>query len=98
MLDKAKSIIHYPMNQVTKMSDRLLKAGTSNILTKELGGSLRGTVANVLDIMVSEFELQSRHYIHFRRNTLREGMNYGLNSTITRMSLALNNPQRLICH
>ena len=53
--------------------------------------------------VVSEFELQPRHYIHFRTNTLGKGMNphilqaIMLNSTTT-MVLALNNPQRLICH
>ena len=35
-------------------------------------GSSRGVVANMRDgnIVVSEFELQSRSYIHFRTNTL----------------------------
>ena len=53
--------------------------------------SLRGVVANILDcdIVVSEFELKSRYYVHFRFDTFRKGMNpiycfsYGLNSTIT---------------
>ena len=37
----------------------------------------RGVVANVLDcdILVSEFELQLHHNIHFRTNTLEKGMN-----------------------
>ena len=38
------------------------------------------------EIVVSEFELQSRYYVHFRVNTLGKGMNpvnYGLNGTIT---------------
>ena len=41
------------------------------------GGSPRDVVANVLDsdIVVSEFELQSRHYIHFRTYTHAKGMN-----------------------
>ena len=53
--------------------------------------SLRGEVANILDcdIGVSEFELESRNYVHFWTNTLGKGMNsiycssYGLNSTTT---------------
>ena len=59
-------------------------------------------------IVVSEFVLQLRYYVHFWANTLGKGMNtpyppsYGLNSTATvfsrRMDLALNNLQRLICH
>ena len=37
---------------------------------------LDGVVANVLDCdVVSEFELQSCDYIHFRTNTLGKGMN-----------------------
>ena len=48
-------------------------------------------VANVLDfdIVVNEFELQSRYYVHFRTNTLGKDINplnpapgYGLSSTI----------------
>ena len=37
----------------------------------------RGVMANVLDcdIIVYEFELQSRHYIHFWTNTFGKGMN-----------------------
>ena len=40
-------------------------------------------------IVVREFVLQSRYYVHFRANTLGKGMNplilpsYGLNSTTT---------------
>ena len=41
------------------------------------GGGPRVFVANALDcdIVVSEFELQSRYYVHFRTNTLGKGMN-----------------------
>ena len=53
-------------------------------------GSLHGVVANVMDcdIVVSDFDLQSCCYVHFRTNTLGKGMNslipnYGLNNTIT---------------
>ena len=40
-------------------------------------GSLRGFLAYVLDfdIVVSEFDLQSRHYVHFQTDTLEKGMN-----------------------
>ena len=39
--------------------------------------SLSGDVANVLDcdIVVREFEFQSRYYVHFRTNALWKGMN-----------------------
>ena len=38
---------------------------------------LRGVMVKVMDygIVESEFELQSRYYIHFRTNTLGKGMN-----------------------
>ena len=40
-------------------------------------GSPYGVVANVLDsdLVVSEFEFQSRYYIHFRTSALEKGMN-----------------------
>ena len=56
-----------------------------------LEGCPRGVVVKAMEfgIVVSEFELQSRFYVHFRANTLGKGMNtpyppsYGLNSTAT---------------
>ena len=57
---------------------------------KILKGNLAGVVANVLDcdIVVTEFEVESRCYVHFQINILAECMNsfqsmYGLNSTTT---------------
>ena len=40
--------------------------------------SPRDVVANVLDydVLVGEFELQSRNYVHFLTNTDRKGMNF----------------------
>ena len=40
--------------------------------------SFCGVVTNVLDydIVVSEFELQSRYYVHFRTNTLRKDIDF----------------------
>ena len=37
----------------------------------------RGVMVKTMDcgIVVSEFVLQSRYYVHFRANTLRKGMN-----------------------
>ena len=67
-------------------------------------------IANVLDcnIVGSKFKLQSQSYVLFRTNTLAKGMNsfihprFGLKShqcyTLARMALALNNPQKWICH
>ena len=60
--------------------------------------------ALVCGIVVSEFELQLRHFVHFRANSLGKGMNplilpaMRLNRTATvlldhrRMDLSLNNP------
>ena len=41
------------------------------------GGCLRGVIVKAMDcrIVVSEFELHSRYYVHFRANTLGKGMN-----------------------
>ena len=40
-------------------------------------GCPRGVMVKALDcgIVVREFVLQSRYYVHFRANTLRKGMN-----------------------
>ena len=42
-----------------------------------LRGCPRGVMVNAMDCesVVSEFELQSHYYVHFRKNTLRKGMN-----------------------
>ena len=41
------------------------------------GGVLRGVMVKAMDgrIVVSEFVLQSRYYVHFQANTLWKGMN-----------------------
>ena len=54
-------------------------------------GCPRGVIVKAMDcgIVVREFVLQSRYYVHFRANTLGKGMKplyppiYGLNSTTT---------------
>ena len=58
---------------------------------KRFQGFPRGVMVKTMDcgIVVSEFELQSRHYVYFRTNTLGKDMNppyppsYGVNSTTT---------------
>ena len=44
---------------------------------KKERGCPRGVMVNVMDcgIVVSEFVLQSRYYVHFRANTLGKGTN-----------------------
>ena len=44
---------------------------------KTLGGCPRGVMVKAMDcgIVVCEFVLQSRYYVHFRANTLGKGMN-----------------------
>ena len=46
-------------------------------ITKHIHLCLRGVMAKALEsgIVVREFELQSRYYVHFRTNTLRKGVN-----------------------
>ena len=56
-----------------------------------LRGCPRGVIVKAMDfgIVVSEFVLQSRYYVHFRANTLGKGIeppyapSYGLNSPNT---------------
>ena len=71
--------------------------------------SFRGVVANMLDcdIVVSEFELQSRYYVHLRTNTLGKGINLLLPElcfkwdhycSSTKIALAFNDLQTLMCH
>ena len=42
-------------------------------LIKQAGGVMVKAIDS--EIVVSEFELQSRYYVHFRANTLGKGMN-----------------------
>ena len=43
----------------------------------KMGGCPRGVMVKAMDcgIVVCEFVLQSRYYVHFRANTLGKGMN-----------------------
>ena len=45
--------------------------------TEKSRGCLRAVMVKAMDcgIVVSEFVLQSRYYVHFRANTLGKGMN-----------------------
>ena len=63
---------------------------------------------DVMVKVVSEFELQSRYYVHFQKFPWDKYEppylpSYGLSIVLLlycprRMDLALNNPRRLICH
>ena len=59
------------------------------------GGGPRGVMVKVMDcgIVVREFVLLSRYYVHFRANTLGKGMNPLILPAISsrRIDLALNN-------
>ena len=48
-----------------------------NVYLIKLEGCPRGVMVKAIDsgIVVSEFVLQSRYYVHFRTNTLGKGMN-----------------------
>ncbi len=48
-----------------------------SFLFQEEKGCPRGVMVKAIDrgIVVSEFVLQSRYYVHFRANTLGKGMN-----------------------
>ena len=47
------------------------------VYSGEAGGCPRGIMVKAMDckIVVCEFVLQSRYYVHFRANTLGKGMN-----------------------
>ena len=67
------------------------------------GGSHRIVMANVIDcdVILSEFELQSRYNSLFDKyswNKYEPPYPRQLHCSSIRMSLALNNPQSLICH
>ena len=49
---------------------------TPPIFSRNYGGCPRGVMVKAMDcgIVVSEFVLQSRYYVHFRANTLRKDM------------------------
>ena len=46
-------------------------------ITQETRGCRGGVMVKAMDcrIVVREFELQSRYYVHFRANTIGKGMN-----------------------
>ena len=56
----------------------------TNMFQNETGGCPRGVMVTAMDcgIVVREFVLQSRYYVHFRANTPYPP-SYGLNSTTT---------------
>ena len=49
------------------------------------GGNPRGEVAKELDcdIVVSEFEIKSRYYVHFQTKTIGKGMNCLIHKTMS---------------
>ena len=57
-----------PINKIMIYWDKILK---------KIGGCPHGVMVKAMDcgIVVSEFVLQLRYYIHFRANTLGKGMN-----------------------
>ena len=58
-----------------RLCEKLLRS--NNRSNNNIGGDPRGVMVKAMDceIVVSEFVLQSRHYVHFRANTLEKGMN-----------------------
>ena len=46
-------------------------------LIKDIGVGPRGVIIKAIDwgIVISKFELHSRYYVHFRKNTIGKGMN-----------------------
>ena len=75
------SFINQLLSDTIKLMQRL----------RRIRGCPRGVMVKAMNfgIVVREFVLQSRYYVHFRANTLGKGMNpsyspsYGSNSTTT---------------
>ena len=69
-----------PGRVITKTQKMVLDATMLNTQHNKVrikGGYPRGVVVKAMDcgIVVREFVLQLRYYVHFRANTLRKGMN-----------------------
>ena len=58
------------------LTSLFFKSVNPRSFTSSFGGGPRGVMAKAMDcgIVVSEFVLQSRYYVHFRANTLGKGM------------------------
>ena len=64
--------VEYPFFAISPMCLQ-----TRNSSTQSAGGGPRGVMVKAMDcgIVVREFVLQSRYYVHFRANTLGKDMN-----------------------
>ena len=73
----------YPSAEMRSVYILLTGLGSFRIIStkgntnKSGGGGPRGVMVKAMDcgIVESEFELQSRYYVHIRANTLGKGMN-----------------------
>ena len=82
LIEEGDHIFHKGIILTVKVITRLKFERTTMSLSRILattprGGCPRGVMVKVMDcgIVVSEFVLQSRYYVHFRANTLGKGMN-----------------------
>ena len=76
----AASQRHHNLGAVTKTDTVIIKMQEdlfNNIYHSLFGGCPRGVMVKAMNcgIVVREFVLQSRYYVHFRANTLGKGMN-----------------------
>ena len=75
-------LVNFVINFIVESSNCVMLvlwvlAAYSAVIYQESSGCLRGVMVKAMDcgIVVREFVLQSRYYVHFRANTLRKGMN-----------------------
>ena len=59
------------------LEDMVVDCGLSSVATTCVSGCPCGVMVKAMncEIVVREFVLQSRYYVHFRANTLGKGMN-----------------------
>ena len=71
----AKRAFGLPSTKVTNFT--YFTSNKENIASQTFRGCPRGVMVKAMDceIVVSEFVLQSRYYVHFRANTLGKFMN-----------------------
>ena len=95
------------MNRINDFRLQYLSAVIN--IQKISSGCPRGVSVKAMDcgIVVCEFVLQSRYYVHFRANTHRKDMNHlilpGMGQIVPLLffeenGFGFNNLQRVICH
>ena len=65
VLDRKSVLLWAENSRITYSSIKNKSSGSRSVVVKVLN----------FDAVVNDFEIQSRHYVHFRTNTCEKGMN-----------------------